>query len=262
MLAKYGLPTALHSDQGRNFESALLQQTLDAFGIRKSRTTAYHLEGNGMVERFNRTLLQLLRIYTETHDEWERYLPFVLLAYRTAVYSSTGVSPFALMFGRSPAQNPFPTQTAYDAVSYQSQLRTKLAQLSDFVETHLAQAAHKQKTAYDQHTQQRHFKIGNPVWLSSPTAGKLDLKWEGGWKIPSVQGPATYTITNGTTTKTVHVNRLRSQILATPSHSNTANEANWEAPSIEHDEIDQYIPVCREWRYPTRIRRPPDRFTF
>ena len=131
----------------------MLQQTLNAFGIRKSRKTAYHPEGDGMVERFNRTLLQLLRTYAETHDdEWEHYLPFVLFAYHTAVHSSTGVSPFALMFGRSPAQNPFLTQTAYDAVSYQSQLQTKLAQLSDFVETHLTQAGHKQKTAYDQHT--------------------------------------------------------------------------------------------------------------
>ena len=127
-----------------------------------------------MVERFNRTLLQLLRTYTETQEEWEHYLPYVLFAYRIAVHSCTGVSPFELMFGRSPVQNPFPSQTAYDAVSYQSQLRTKLAQLSDFVETHLAQATHKQKTAYDQHTQQRNFKISNPVWLSIPTAGKLD----------------------------------------------------------------------------------------
>ena len=122
------------------------------------------------------------------------------------MHSSTGVSPFELMFGCSPVQNPFSTQTVYDAVSYQTQLRTKLAQLSDFVEAHLAQAVHKQKTTYDHHTQQQHFKIGDPVWLLSPAAGKLDLKWEGGWKIQSVQGPSTYTITDGTRTRTVHVN--------------------------------------------------------
>ena len=131
VFAKYGLPTTLHSDQGRNFESSMLHQTLETFGIKKSRTTAYHPEGDGMVERFNRTLLQLLRSYTEQQEEWERYLPFVLFAYRTAVHTSTGVSPFEMMFGRPPVQNPFPTRTTYDAVSYQSQLRTKLAQLSD-----------------------------------------------------------------------------------------------------------------------------------
>ena len=120
VFAKYGLPSTLHSDQGRNFESSMLYQTLEAFGIKKSRTTAYHPEGDGMVEWFNRTLLQLLRTYTETQEEWERYLPFVLFAYCTAVHTSTGVSPFELMFGRSPVQNPFSTLTAYDAVSYQS----------------------------------------------------------------------------------------------------------------------------------------------
>ena len=85
----------------------------------------------------------------EQQEEWEHYLPFVLFAYRTAVHTSTGVSPFEMMFGHPPAQNPFPARTAYDAVSYQNQLRTKLAQLSDFVETQFAQAAHKQKSAYD-----------------------------------------------------------------------------------------------------------------
>jgi len=110
--------------------------------------TAYHPEGDGMVEQFNRILLQLLRSYTEKQEEWERYLPYVLFAYCTAVHTSTGVSPFEPMFGCSPIQNPLPTMSAYDAVFYQSQLHTKLTQLSDFVVNHLTQATHKQKTTY------------------------------------------------------------------------------------------------------------------
>ena len=80
---------------------------------------------------------------------------------------------------------------------------------------------------------------------------KLDCKWEGGWEIQSIQGPATYTITDGTRTKTVHENRLcpRTQF----------GESNLQAPSIEHDVIDVDGP--RERCYPTRNRRPPDRFT-
>ena len=69
LFSTYGHPEILHSDQGRNFESSILAQTLDAFGVHKSRTTAYHPQGDGMVERFNRSLLQLLRTYVDTQDD-------------------------------------------------------------------------------------------------------------------------------------------------------------------------------------------------
>ena len=85
VFSNYGLPDILHSDQGRNFESSILCQTLEAFGIKKTRTTAYHPQGDGMVERFNRSLLQLLRAYVERQTEWEQYLPFVVrLSHRSS----------------------------------------------------------------------------------------------------------------------------------------------------------------------------------
>ena len=57
----YGIPIILLSGQGRNFESTILSQRLEAFGVTKSRTTAYHPAGDGLVEHFNRSLLQMLR---------------------------------------------------------------------------------------------------------------------------------------------------------------------------------------------------------
>ena len=65
VFSDYGLPDIIHSDQGRKFESSILRQTLEAFGVAKSRTTAYHPQGDGMVERFNRSLLQMLRAYVQ-----------------------------------------------------------------------------------------------------------------------------------------------------------------------------------------------------
>ena len=92
----------LHFDHSRDFASTLFHQILEAFGIQKCKITAHHPQGVGMVECFNRSLLQLLRCYIDTEDDWDCYLPLVLYAYRTAQHSSTGVSPFQITFRRSP----------------------------------------------------------------------------------------------------------------------------------------------------------------
>ena len=70
-------------------------------GVIKTRTTPLHPQSDGLVERFNRTLATQLAIVTSRHQrDWDRHLPLVLWAYRSAVQESTGCTPAALMFGR------------------------------------------------------------------------------------------------------------------------------------------------------------------
>ena len=96
-------------------KSTPFHQLLEAFGIQKCRTTAYHPQGDGMMDR---SLLQLFRCYNDTEDDWERYLPLVLYAYRTTQHSSTGVSPFQLMLGRPPQLALFQQPIAFDPTTY------------------------------------------------------------------------------------------------------------------------------------------------
>ena len=144
VFSRYGIPEILHSDQGRNFEITILLQTLEAFGVNKSHTTAYHPAGDGLVERFSRSLFQMLRAYVQQHNGWEQYLPLVLYAYRTATHSSTGVSPFKLMFGRCAHKPPLNTNSAHDVTSYQDELKAKFAHLYDFVEVNNVGANNQQ----------------------------------------------------------------------------------------------------------------------
>ena len=65
-------------------------------------TSPYHPRTNGQVERFNQTLINALKKHTEKEpSEWHKWLPYVLLAYRSRKHSSTGFTPYELMFGRS-----------------------------------------------------------------------------------------------------------------------------------------------------------------
>ena len=87
LFSMFGIPEFLHSDQGRNFESRLLyKETCRSLGIHKTHTTPYHPQGklgNALVERSNRTVLQMLRCYVDSSDAWETYMYLVLFAYRT-----------------------------------------------------------------------------------------------------------------------------------------------------------------------------------
>ena len=215
-----------------------------------------------MVERFNRSLLQLLRSYVDRYDNWERYLPLILYAYRTSVHSSTGASPFILMYGRQP-KTDLSHAAAFDALSYPAHLRAKLAELRDFVETNLIEAAQHQKSAHDQHAISRTLVAGDCVWLSVPTAGKLEPRWEGGWKISMVKGPVTMEITDGERTKVVHVNRIRRRLQPMlqeqPASDNQISQP-WNPPWVDHHILPRRATELPSRRYPQRERRPPDRY--
>ena len=93
----------LHSDQGANFNSQAIQSLCKILGINKTRTTAYHPQCNGQVERFNRTLQSILsKLVSENQKDWDRHLQNALFAYRVAFHETSGYSPFRVNFGRSP----------------------------------------------------------------------------------------------------------------------------------------------------------------
>jgi len=99
---KFFLPDQILSNQGQQFESGLIEELCKLLQIEKSRATHYHPQGDGLVERANRTLLSMLSTVVGEHREiWEAYLRPICMAYNTSIQLSTVYSPFFLMFGRT-----------------------------------------------------------------------------------------------------------------------------------------------------------------
>eukprot|EP00794_Sanderia_malayensis_P015550 gene15550-biopygen13260 len=146
IFSRFGPPVAIHSDQGANFESNLIHEVCNIMGIHKSRTTAYHPQGDGLVERQNCTLQNILSSFASQHrDDWDLWIDITVYAYNTSPQESTGFSPYELMFGhqaRFPLQQTLeiPLKNPSSQSEYASSLRKAFKSTRIAVQEHLAKA--------------------------------------------------------------------------------------------------------------------------
>ena len=102
-IQRFGYPQRIHHDQGTEFENDLFHHLEQLTNIKRSRTTPYHPMGNAQCERFNQTLLSMLRCLSDTQkSKWKDHVNKMIFAYNCTKNDSTGFSPYELLFGRKP----------------------------------------------------------------------------------------------------------------------------------------------------------------
>ena len=164
LFARVGIPQSILTDQGSNFTSKLLMELYRLLRVQGIRTSPYHPQTDGLVERFNQTLkLMLRKVIDKEGKDWDKLLPYVLFAYREVPQASTGFSPFELLYGRSVRGPLSVLKESWQAaesqdvsvVSYILDIREKLQQMSKLVEQNLTKAQMDQKYWYDKNVRHR-----------------------------------------------------------------------------------------------------------
>ena len=185
IVCRFGMPCVIHSNQGREFENKVMHELCLLGGSHKTKTTPYHPESDGLVERFNRTLLMMLAMFAHK-DDWDDLLPPVMMAYRSSVHESTGFSPYRLMFGEEcmlpmdiglPCQQPDPQEGITSP--YAVWVKDSLEVAFDQVRRHSGQAVQRQKRLYDQQAVQRLFAIGDWVMRYYPAGRSVNWTLSG-----------------------------------------------------------------------------------
>ena len=186
----------------------------------KTRTTPLHPQSDGMVERFNRTMEEMLYMFVaENQRDWDSHLPILMMAYRSAVHETTSFTPCELMLGRQiDLQLGRPEQeSGYQSeTEYVQHLQARLDRVHEFAGGNMKLGSERLKRYYDHKAQNRGFERGDPVWLHNPRrkkgrTPKLQRPWKGPYLVTSLLDDLIYRIQKGPRSKqmVVHVDRLK-----------------------------------------------------
>ena len=256
IVCRYGAPARLLSDQGPAFESQLFQAVAREAGIDKIRTSAYHPQTDGQVERFNHTLEAMLSMFVNRdQSDWDRHLPAVLYAYRTATHASTGEAPFRLLFGRTPLG---PLEVALRAprdepdLPMVAELRATLDEALKDAHEHQHAAQARNARSYNARRRPITLEVGTRVWLHHPErrkgkSPKLAHPWRGPFTVVRAVGLNNYQLKgeNGVVLHDlVHVARLKTAQLP-PGQADPPNSSPTSGGDDSDSDSDDDTPARR-----------------
>ena len=224
VFSRVGFPSEILSDRGPQFISDVMSEVLNLIGIKHVFTSPYHPQANGLCERLNGTIKQMLKKVCDKHpNDWDRLLNCVLFAYREIKQDSTGFSPFELMYGRS-SRGPlsilrdlYTRQDIEDEVktSYQYviDLEKRIYDSCQIAAENARQSAEVQALYADEHSRLRELKPQDKVLILLPlTKNKLLTRWQGPFEVVKRVTKTNYVINVKGQCKTFHINLLKQLI--------------------------------------------------
>ncbi|GFX35683.1 hypothetical protein TNCV_744761 [Trichonephila clavipes] len=180
IVLRHGAPRVIITDRGAVFRSRLVSSLVDLCNIDHRFTTAYHPQTNGLTERFNKTLADMLSMYVDVEQKnWDEILPFVTFAYNTAKQETTGFTPFYLLHGRE-AETTLDTMLPFCPNDFDDNNITKIVarakESRQLARVHTLRAQDKGRRRYDSKHQMVSYAPGDLVWIYTPVRKSRSLR--------------------------------------------------------------------------------------
>ncbi|XP_060071985.1 uncharacterized protein LOC132551825 [Ylistrum balloti] len=213
---RYGAPLQIVTDNGTENENRVMRETLAVLNISHLTTAFYHPQSNAKVERFHRTLHDILaKKLDDDTTAWDVYLNQTLAAVRFNISESSKFSPFFLLYNRDvvlPVDNLLQPRRKYVGEELHQIALEQQHKSFMLVHKNLKRAKQRQERYANRHTKPVEFKVGDPVhYRNHLRKNKLDNKWALYYRIISQTTPVSFVIRNqldGTVTK-AHAEHLR-----------------------------------------------------
>ena len=211
IVARHGVPEILVCDQGAEFQSREFRSILEELGVQMRRTTQYHPQTNGKVERFHRTIKAILsKLVNNVQSSWENHLHEALLSYRISISETTNHSPFSLLYGkqpRVPAGRMLPDQ-AQDLPQRLQYMQQSLRAARAATEASRA----RNKARIDRKARRNHVEPGDHVTLKVNEPLPLTTRRDPLWIVTRVRGPVVF-LRHQRSGATKTVNREKVQVV-------------------------------------------------
>lgn len=215
VVCRHGSPKTILSDQGKAFQSKVLNSLLKSMGIERSFSTAYHPQTNGLTERFNKTLAEMLSAYTgDEQKDWDEFLPQVTFAYNTTKQATTAETPYYLVHGREAVMPQEAAIIPDEGDQWVRMARERLDAARKEASRRIERRQVEEAKRYDSHRRDVHFEEGDTIRLYTPTrkvgrSEKLIPQYHGPYKIVKQVGPVNYEIQKKRGKREiVHVSRI------------------------------------------------------
>ena len=265
-ITKFGVPDAIHSDRGTEFQNEVVRELCEIFGVQRTKSSPYYPQGNSIIERLFRTVKDMIFTTTAaTNKDWTTVIPTIEMALRCTEHSSLKFTPYEVVFGRkmaTPLNNGLELKNKTNSCEYIISLQNQLKNIYRKIRESTKQESNNQNEYIS-----KQFQIGDMVMAKIfPLMRGIDkARYEGPYEIIGQRGKWCYVLRHTKSSKVIerNQNHLKKCRIEEDSRENITSIESCTKGIRNERSIQEVVNMqVQNSRYPKRNRRRTEKYGY